>query len=211
MLVTCWVVTHIAQAFALTVDNGSLRCNGLLSPLGLNDSYPRLSWSLRPGLRNDKQSRFRVQASTDKGFNQIDFWDSGQIDSEDFSVTYAGSSPGSGQRAYWRVRVRDATGNETSWSDPAWFEVALQEHDWKAKWITNDQYVANKTSLPAFAQSFSLTCTPERARLHYIGLGMQWAAINGQPVTSEVLQPSYSTMNKTLFFSSHDVTGMLAD
>ncbi|KAF7192664.1 Alpha-L-rhamnosidase [Pseudocercospora fuligena] len=197
------------SAFALTVDNGSLRCNGLVNPLGLNDGHPRLSWFLGSGVKNDKQSRFRVQASTDKSFNQIDLWDSGQINSEDFSVTYAGSSPGSDQRTYWRVRVADATGKETSWSDPAWFEVALQEHDWKAKWITNDQYVANKTSLPVFARAFSLTCAPGWARLHYIGLGMQWAAINGHPVTNEVLQPSYSTMNKTLFFSSYDVTGML--
>ncbi|KXS98431.1 hypothetical protein AC578_1772 [Pseudocercospora eumusae] len=209
MLVICWVVSLVAQALALTVDNGSLRCNGLVNPLGLNDSHARLSWFLRPGARDEQQSSFRVQASTDKGFNQIDLWDSGHIASENLSVSYAGSSPGTGQRAYWRVQVEDAKRSASSWSDPAWFEVALPVHDWKAQWITNNQYMANKSSLPVFARKFSLTCPPQHARLHYIGLGTQWAAINGQPVTTEVLQPSYSNMNKTLFFTSYDVTGLL--
>ncbi|KXT15665.1 hypothetical protein AC579_6132 [Pseudocercospora musae] len=209
MLITCWVVGLVAQAFALIVDNGSLRCNGLLNPLGLDDGNARLSWFLRPGARGEQQSSFRVQASTDKSFIQIDLWDSGRIESGHPSATYAGSPPGKGQRAYWRVQIEDAKGSASSWSDSAWFEVALQEHDWKAQWITSDQYMASRTSLPVFAREFSLTCAPQHARLHYIGLGTQWAAINGHPVTTELLQPSYSTMNKTLFFTSYDVAGLL--
>ena len=82
----------------------------------------------------------------------------------------------------------------------------MEQSDWSAHWITNEQYVTGKNALPVFSKDFEATCAPKRARLYFIGLGVQWAAINGEDVTNEVLLPSYTTMNTTLFYSSYDVT-----
>ncbi|KAI0477062.1 alpha-L-rhamnosidase [Xylariaceae sp. FL0804] len=197
-------------ARAITVDSEHLRCNGLATPLGLATTTPRLSWIPLSSLRQDTQTAYQLQASIDPNATSGDLWDTGKVSSTDTSVIYAGEALHSRDRVYWRVRAWDKHGKAGSWSPVTWFELALmQQSDWTAQWITNEQYVMGLNGLPTFLKAFSSSCSPQKARLYMLGLGVQWAALNGKAVTDEVLMPSYSTINKTLFYSSYDVTHLL--
>lgn len=206
LLYTCFTVT----TNSLQIDQSSLHCNGLTAPLGLPTTRPRLSWIPVSSKFGDTQTAYQIQASSDGSFDPPNLWDTQKIISSNFSVVYGGKTLGSRDRAYWRVRSWDVHGEVGPWSDASWFELALmQQDDWKANWITNEQYVTGQNGLPIFAKAFNSSCAPKRARLYYIGLGVQWAALNGAPVTDEVLLPSYSTMNTTLFYNSYDVTKLV--
>jgi len=194
-------------ADALIVDSARLQANGLNTPLGLATAIPRLSWVPLSSMRNDRQTAFQLQASSESSFSSANLWDTGRTISDEFSVVYAGKALQSRERAYWRVRLWDAHGDVGAWSDTTWFELALMEQsDWTAQWITNTQYVTGVNGLPMFAKEFTAACTPAKARLYILGLGVQYATINGKPVTSELLMPSYSTMNTTLFYNAYDIT-----
>lgn len=204
------VLLAIQVARAIYIDPQSLRCNGLLTPIGLSTATPRLSWIPESSARGDGQSAYQLQASSTAAFSHADLWDTGKVNTANTSVVYDGKALSSRERAYWRVRSWDAEGNAGPWSPASWFELAfMQQEDWTAKWITNEQYVMGENGLPVFAKSFNVACKPTLARLYYIGLGVQWAALNGEAVTDQVLLPSYSTMNTTLFYSSYDVTSRL--
>lgn len=214
LLIRSLVVVTLAWlggcAAALQIDPASLQANGLTTPLGLSSTTPRLSWIATSDTRNDNQTAYQLQASSDSTFATVDFWDTGKTPSDDFSVIYAGEALGSRDRAYWRVRSWDASDAVGAWSEASWFELAfMNQSDWAAQWITNEQYVQGINGLPMFAKSFNASCSPEKARLYLLGLGVQWATLNGVPVSDEMLGPSYSTMNKTLFYNSYDVTGLI--
>jgi hypothetical protein len=85
----------------------------------------------------------------------------------------------------------------------------LNNSDWAASWIGNPAYVLGNNSLPLFAKTFSVACPIAQSRLYLLGLGAHSATLNGDPVDSSVLEPGYSTFNKTLYYSTYDVTTAL--
>lgn len=98
-----------------------------------------------------------------------------------------------------------------AWSEETSFEIGLLESgDWSAKWIGNKQYKVGVNSLPLFVKSFSVECgTVVKARL-YLGLGQHAALVNGHVAGDDVLTPGYSNPNKTLLYSSYDITGSIS-
>ena len=194
-----------------SLNTTGLTANGLIDPLGrLQTATPRLAWVPTSSQRGDEQTAFQIQASTGQDFASADLWDSSKTESADTSIVYDGKALQSRDRAYWRVRAWDAQGEAGAWSEPAFFELGLMEQsDWTAEWIENAEHETGENALPTFAKQFSAACDVADARLYILGLGVQSTKINGKPVTDEVLAPSYSTMNTTLFYSTHDVTGLL--
>ena len=72
--------------------------------------------------------------------DRADVWDSGRVDSDQsVNVPYGGPAVESRRRYYWQVRVWDAQGQASSYSQASWWEMGLlSPDDWKAKWITRD-------------------------------------------------------------------------
>jgi hypothetical protein len=197
----------VSLVHGISVDDNSLQANGLTTPLGLQTTTPRLSWIPLSSRRNDKQTAYQLQASSESSFSTIDLWDTGKVASSDFSVVYGGKTLGSRDRAYWRVRSWDAAGDASSWSEATWFEMGLMNQgDWQAQWITNTQFTLGNNSLPMFVKEFNATCEPSKARLYLLGLGVQWPTINGKAISDRVLDPSNSEANKTYFYTTYDVT-----
>ncbi|WP_405392806.1 glycoside hydrolase family 78 protein [Streptomyces sp. NBC_01102] len=107
-------------------------------PLGLDTPRPRLSWPMasdRPGMRQTAY-QLRVATSPDR-LAKPDVWDSGKVVSEQsVLVPYAGPEPASRTRYHWSVRVWDAAGRASAWSEPSWWETGLlADSDWTAGWI----------------------------------------------------------------------------
>ncbi|RYP21635.1 hypothetical protein DL765_002096 [Monosporascus sp. GIB2] len=193
---------------ALSIHRGSLRTDGVINPIAVDSTEPRLSWRLSSLKRGDAQTAYQIQtASSDDLWSWPDFWDSGRVNSDDSFAVYSGKSLGSRSAVYWRVRVWDSKGIPSAWSEISMFEVSLlKESDWKASWISNPEYSSGNSSLPLFAKEFTVPCLPTKARLYLLGLGVHAPEINGGAIGDTVLGPGYSTVEKTALYSTYDVT-----
>lgn len=184
------------------VTVGRLRCESLVSPLGLGTLRPRLSWALFSAGRGVVQSAYRILAATSEDLlaeGRADLWDSGRIaSSRSAHVEYAGRALTSRRTCFWTVRVWDGRGRPSPWSAAASWEMGLLERsDWRASWIGDERAgrpVSDdpKESAPAphFRKSFRLDAPVRKARAYVCGLGYFELYINGRKVSEDVLVPS---------------------
>ncbi|MEV0823153.1 family 78 glycoside hydrolase catalytic domain [Nonomuraea rubra] len=187
----------------------NLRTCDLTDPLGLETTRPALSWQLA-GVTAQTAYHVRVEG----------LWDSGEVESADQRVIYGGEPLASRTAARWRVRVRDADGGWSGWSEEARFELGLlSAGDWSAAWVTHpdwydehdDPRVGEGRPLPLLAGEFTLAAPVRSARLYVSGLGVYVASVNGSPVTDAVLEPPYSDFAKRVVYATHDVTALLRE
>ena len=103
-------VVGSAAAVETTFSVQGLRCEYLSNPLGIDVQKPRLSWMLTPAAGISRSERLscagceylRRILQKDQG----DLWDSGRVASGQSTwIEYGGKKLGSGQQAYWKVRV----------------------------------------------------------------------------------------------------------
>ncbi|WP_030935284.1 alpha-L-rhamnosidase [Streptomyces sp. NRRL B-24720] len=107
-------------------------------PLGLDVPQPRLSWPLASDEPGQAQTAYQIRVAGSPGrLAKPDVWDSGKVMSPDsVLVPYAGPALSSRTRYYWSVRVWDAGGRASAWSEPSWWETGLPERsDWSAQWV----------------------------------------------------------------------------
>jgi alpha-L-rhamnosidase len=179
-----------------------LRCESLVSPLGIGTPRPRLSWALVSGGRGVVQTAYRILAATSEDLlveGRADLWDSGRTASaRSTHVEYAGKALASRLKCYWKVRVWDGKGRPSPWSAPASWEMGLLDpNDWRANWI-GDERVGRPTSndpgenvpAPHFRRSFRLKTPVLKARAYICGLGYFELFVNGRKVSEDVLVPS---------------------
>ena len=206
-----WLLYFTSFAFisnALSIERGSLKTDGTSEPIAIDSTHPRLSWRLTSSKRGDVQTAYHIQASgSDDTWGPPDLWDSDRIKSGDNSAIYNGQGLDSRSMVFWRVRVWDSQGKPSDWSEISGFELSLlKQSDWKAAWITNRNYSSGNSSLPLFAKEFAVPCTPVKARLYLLGLGIHSPEINGKVVGDAVLEPGYSTFKRTALYSTYDIT-----
>ncbi|RYP63922.1 hypothetical protein DL771_009034 [Monosporascus sp. 5C6A] len=101
-------LTSLASfANALSIERGSLRIDGVIEPIAVDFTQPRLSSRLGSSKRGDAQTAYQIQAASSDGlWSRRDFRDSGRIKSDGSFVVYSGKSLGSRSAVYWRVRVQ---------------------------------------------------------------------------------------------------------
>ncbi len=194
----------------------NLRCEYLTNPLGIDIARPRLSWELRDDRRGVRQSAYQIQVATDKAAlhkDAADLWDSGKVASDQSAhVVYAGEALGSGQRAWWRVRMWDAEGQPSAWSAVAWWEMGLLERDaWQGQWIGAMLAGGPHTTSPApFVRTqFTLDRPVARARLYATALGLYEPHLNGQVVGDDLLTPGWTDYAIRVQYQVYDVTHLL--
>src|ERR1700722_18280555 len=128
-----------------------LRCEYEINPLGIDEVVPRLSWQLSDPRRGARQSAYEVNVASTLALldSEPDVWNSAKIVSDQsVQVEYRGKPLQSRQRCWWKVRVWDAGGQPSPWSEPAWWEMAFtRREDWTAKWI-GSRIVGGPYSIP---------------------------------------------------------------
>jgi alpha-L-rhamnosidase len=200
-------------------------------PIGLDDTQPLLSWQMqetgratahpcqRPGSPHvcpgDRQTAYQIHAAASLADLHADrlLWNSGKVMSDlQSGVRYAGPSLSSRDHITWQVRVWDADGQPSDWSEPsAWEMGLLQSADWgAARWIEYPGRTENQP-MPIFARKFSVGDRRQvsHARLYLAGVGLHLATLNGRTLTDEVLAPGNSNYQLSVEYRTYDVTAAL--
>ena len=128
------------QALESPASARNLRCEYRVDPLGIDVVEPRLFWDMHDPRRGAKQTAYQVLvASTPENLSDDcgDLWDSGKVESDQsIHVVYAGKPLRSRMRCFWKVRLWDAAGKPTPYSQSAFWSMGLlTPEDIKAKWI----------------------------------------------------------------------------
>jgi len=199
----------------------NLRCESRTNPLGIDSHTPRLSWTLSSPTRGECQTAYRVLVASSAAAlarNDGDLWDSGKVVSKrSHQVAYSGQSLASGATYFWKVRVWDAQGSPSNWSEAVRWEMGLlQPDDWTGCWIDDgrqnpdeDEDFYGDDPAPLFRKYFTIAGEVTRARLFISGLGYYEAFLNGRRVGDCVLDPGWTAYDKRVFYTTHDVTDLL--
>ena len=187
----------------------SLRLTGmkvcaLTQPLGIDTDSPTFSWQLVSSRRNSVQATYCIVVAKTDG-TQV--WNSGtQACDRQEGIAYAGLPLESLTPYVWTLTVCDNQGQRATASSR--FETAfLDAAQWTAKWIGRPQ----RGRVPQFRKTFSLPTDKRvrRARIYASALGVFEMKANGQLVTDAVLEPGESEFEKTILYSTYDVTSLL--
>jgi len=195
---------------------GLLRTEYKENPIGIDTRKPRLSWRITSEARGVVQSAYQVRVARTQpellsGRGLV--WDSGRIASDQsIHRPYDGPALESGARYYWQVRIWDASGNATDWSEPAYWEMGLlNQADWRASWIEPDfQDDINKPGpVPMLRRVFKLTGAIREARAYVTSHGLYEIQINGKRIGDQLFTPGWTSYNKRLQYQTYDVTSLL--
>lgn len=219
----------------------NLRCEQAVNPLGVETMVPRFSWQIRSDRRNFVQSKYEILVADnpdDLSKNKGSIWDSGKVESDrSILVHFGGTGLKSGATYYWKVRVFDAEGNPSPWSEAQSFSMGLlSDKDWGgARWIAleadreaekvnpglhgsgevDKRYDRNLRigmyRLPQFRKEFKVAKPVRRAVAYVSGLGHFDMYLNGEKVGDHFLDPGWSKYEKEALYVPLDVTEYLRD
>ncbi len=192
-----------------------LRTEYARDPIGLGTRRPRLFWQLAPE-QGARQSGYQLLVASDEGKlarDEGDLFDSGRVASDaNVHVEYAGRELGSRDRACWKVRVFDAEGVASPWSETARFELGLlQRSDWSARWIAAPLFGGPKSGapVPALRTEFVLDRPVATARLYVTALGLHQVWLNGRRVGDLELAPGWTDFSRRVRYQVFDVGAQL--
>jgi hypothetical protein len=208
-----------------------LRCEYQAQPLGVQAPSPALSWELRSGRRNVRQTAYHVlvaDSRTSLAKNLGNVWDSGRIPaSASIQVAYAGPALVPAKTYYWKVKIWDNHGSEADWSAPAaWQTGLLSAADWQgARWVAYERLPTERVAvlpvdgrpdtytgcnvLPLLRKPFRAKRNVRQATLFISGLGQFEAVLNGQKVGNHFLDPGWTKYDRQAQYVTFDVTKQL--
>lgn len=187
-------------------------------PLG-GSAKPMLTWKIVSEERNLTASSWQVLVASSLDLledGKADFWDSGKTPAGRVpGLAYDGKTLSAGTACHWKVRWWGKGEEPSPWSEPAVWEVApAKPADWQgAKWIndgrenpTEDADFYKPDPAPLMRREFEVSKPVIRARLHFAGLGLGMASIDGQVLDNHEFNPPWTNFEERILFSSHDVT-----
>lgn len=190
-----------------------LKTEHLSNPLGLDNKSPRLSWKIKSNARNMMQNAYQVQASASETFDHV-IWDSGKVAGRAQRVVYSGPELKSTVRIFWRVNVWDNDGNESAFSEPAFFEMGLLDAaDWQAKWIEPEGEVDPDVYKPApyIRKEFNVRSGLVSARAYMTARGLYKFYVNGTEGTDYLFTPGFTSYYARLQYQVYDITSLLKE
>ena len=186
----------------------NLRCEYRENPLGLDDLRPRFSWQLQDTAST--QAAYRIQVFCE-GMD-TPFWDSGKISSRAYHlIPYEGPALKPRSRYYWRVRVWDKKGQDSDYSQKAFWDTGLMTTRAPAgRFIGSSEDTGAILQPPIrLRKQFEIRGEVVSARAYTTALGVYSLSINEKKVTDEVLSPGWTTYNYRLQYQTWDVTDLV--
>jgi alpha-L-rhamnosidase len=189
----------------------NLKCEYLLNPVGIGEVKPRLAWIIESDFRNVIQKTYHLQVAVNECFYSV-LWDTGKIYSPgSVHVEYEGPALASSTRYFYRVKITDNHGQESPWSEVAYFETAMLDNSqWETRFVTPEGLDAGDSSLGyLLRKEFKLDGEIAFARIYSTALGMYELTINGCRVGDALLTPGWTAYKKRLQYQTYDITDML--
>ena len=203
--------------------------------LTVESERPLFSWLVEAKGYNKSQSTYHILvASSEENLNEndTDLWNSKKVKSaQSAHVKYQGKALKPMQKYFWKVRIWDETGQESSWSPVQNFKMGLiDESNWgDAKWISlnkdtrtsEHRFRAYKTSkmeqatmVDGFAAGYfrnliHIEKEIASAQAYICGLGYYELFLNGNKVGDHVLDPAPSNYDKQAYYVNYDITEQL--
>ncbi len=209
------VLQFIVAAGYSQIKVDRLLCDNLVNPIGLDNQLVHFSWELNSDKRNVMQTAYEIRVGSNTSAlsqNQNLQWSSGKIQSgQSVHVNYGGTPLESDKKYFWQVRAWDNNNKTSSWSTPAFFQMAfLNKDDWKAKWI-EPGYKEDSVLRPSplFRKEFSADKKIVSATAYITAHGLYEACINGNRIGDAYLTPGWTSYNKRLQYQVYDVSGLL--
>lgn len=224
---------------SLVVDR--LTCEYRHNPLSVDDPHPRLAWEIRQmdsTARNEMQTAYHILVATtlDKlQADEGDLWDSGRVvTGQSAQVAYAGKELTNVREAWWKVRVWNNWGEQSSWSEPGYWETGIGA--WQAKWIGDEPdealriyqaYVWECSSGPDFdfdywrnppyspspllRKTFEVKGKVKRATLYASALGYYEMWLNGRRIGDQMQAPEWTNYADYVQYQTCDLTGQIGE
>lgn len=189
-----------------------LSCEHKTNPMGIDNTQPRLSWKLNGAEKDLMQTAYAIRVATDRKFSRKSLvWNSEKVNSDQsVLVAYRGAPLQSGQRYYWQVKIWDNKGQESDWSEAAYWEMGLlNTSDWKAEWIEPAQDTLRDGPAYLLRKDFSLNRNIASARAYVSARGLYELFLNGQQIDSEVFTPGWTVYHDRIQYQVYDVTDLL--
>jgi alpha-L-rhamnosidase len=222
---TCFVVSAQINTEKLSVEY-------LSNPIGIDIEKPRLSWIIDSKEFDVQQAAYQILvASSPEKLNQgvADIWNTGKVISgNSVLVAYNGQPLVSGTRYFWKVRAWDQKGHESLSTETAFWEMGLLANDdWKGKWISapkvwdwekfkikrglliREGKVNDTMYAPQFRKAFNVAKKIAQARLYISGIGFNLIYLNGQKISNHIMDQPFTRYDKTVLYSTFDITDML--
>lgn len=184
-----------------------LKCEHLVSPIGIDNPAPRLAWRMDDERAGAVQSAYRITVRTGNDGGS-DMWDTGKIESGEQMVTYGGRPLEPFTRYYWTVTIWDGEGNESR-SDAAFFETGIMSTDrWQGHWIGDGHGIDHKPA-PYFRKEFDAAGNIASARAYIAAAGLYELYINGARIGDHFLDPLYTRFDRRNLYVTYDVTDQI--
>lgn len=192
----------IFSAYASEKNVYDLRCEGMTSPLGIDNCSPHFSWKTKC-----IQETYRIQMASSCNAllaGEADLWDTGTVTSrESVMVPYSGKALAPRQLCWWRVSV-----NSEDWSEPQRFSIGIIGDE-----RMNGDFIGflGGPSLhsPIVYSEFKCNDAGNPALLYVNSLGYHEAYVNGERVSETVLAPAVSQLDKRSLIVTYDITRLL--
>jgi alpha-L-rhamnosidase len=239
-LLTALLLAPLAALHAAYVDvpaPAHLQCERAENPV-IDVAVPALSWKLTDNRSGAAQTAYRILVASSPeplAADQGDLWDSGRVEGDQsVDVAYAGQPLASRQQAFWKVKVWDQNGKESSWSEPAlWRMGLLNQGEWKAQWITApkiedresdalENFLNAACSTPRtknlfrrrhpvfqFRKPFSVKGKVTDAIARVCGLGAFNLYVNGTKAGNALLDPINNDYDRLAYYKTFDIASLL--
>lgn len=178
-------------------------------PMGIDVAAPTFGWNVETTQPFWKQEACQILlAKSEEALRTQSelVWDSGKlVQSMMVNVPYGGPALASDTRYYWKVRVwyKDQV---SDYSEADYFHTGLlSEEDWTGRWIGETDGETHHM----YRKSFCIEKPVSQATLFISGIGHYEVFVNGEKPDDRVLDPGWTTYDKSCLYSTYDLTGQL--
>ncbi|MCL7987446.1 glycoside hydrolase family 78 protein [Sphingobacterium sp. lm-10] len=188
-----------------------LRCEHLVSPLGIDNPNPRLSWKLEDNRPGAVQTAYRILVDTDSLAVVNDrgqIWDTGKQPDDHILLTFAGEQLQPQTRYFWKVITWDKEAKASTSAVVAFETGKMGNAQWQGSWISDHHTIDHKPA-PYFRKEFNLKKEIARARAYIAVAGLYELSLNGRKVGDHRLDPMYTRFDRRTLYVTHDVTTQL--
>jgi alpha-L-rhamnosidase len=189
-----------------------LRCQVPPGVLAIGRDPVRLTWRVAPAVDGLTQRAYEIEASATAAFDPV-MATSGVVPKPDqVAVHEPGSALASREVRFFRVRILTEVG-WTGWSPTLRVEAGLLDAaDWTALAVTLPDDPGSRLASPSplLRHEFDVDGRVQQARLYVTSLGLHHVAINGRPVSEDLLAPGWTSYGHRLLAETYDVTDLIA-